>query len=131
MAVPSSALERSTPALALMKPWCVSVMQNATRLAFDDGDFVLVGPVERHDLTFRLGDHLAGHDYEVVFAQRFARGRQRIDEKRYEVVATSDHDRASQRDESKFAHEINTVASRRALSGSAMIVVVTSTRIPR
>ena len=135
-AVPSSVLERSTPALALTKPWRVSVMRSVPRrrrtrrgLGLDERDLVLVGPVEGDDSTLGLGDDLARDDDEVVVRRALSpasssasstgpRGRRR--------VATLAARREG--DEAQLAHDSTASASRRAFAGSAMIVVVTTTR---
>ena len=45
---------------------CPASTQYPHGLAFDDGDFVLVGPVVGDNLTLRLGHDFAGHDHQVV-----------------------------------------------------------------
>ena len=93
------------PALALMKPWCVSVMRSVPRRRstrcdsrFDEGDLVLLGAVEGHDPALGLRDDLARHDDEVVVLEgqalrRRAASRSSVDQ----VVALVDHGRRRER----------------------------------
>ena len=127
------------PALALTKPWRVSVMRSVPRRRrtrtdsrFDDGDLVLRRcrrSPRRAPRTWRppWRSPRRGRGGAAPRPRRRSAASRRVGE----VVALCTITDAGERDEAKLAHATTAVARRRAFSGSAMTVVVTSTRTPR
>jgi len=100
-------------------------------LALDQRRLVFLGAVEVDDLALRLRHHLAGHDDEVSVFERQSRCIKRLEEHRNEIVTLFHHRDRRQGNDAQFVHASTAALSRRAFSGSAMIVVVTTTSTPR
>ena len=127
------------PALALMNPWCVSVMRSGPRRRrtradslFDERDLVFFRAVEVDDLTLGLRDHLARDDDEVAMLRASVprpstASRNMVTRSSPSLTIATD---GSGMTRSSFTTAPPAPVARRSRA-SAMIVVVTMTLTPR
>src|ERR1019366_7994505 len=101
--------------------------QDSRRFTFDECNLVLFRAVEVDDLALGLRHHLARDDDEVAVFERDPRGEKRFEEHSDEIITVMHHGDRREGDDAQFVHASTAALSRRALSRSAMIVVVTTT----